>query len=637
MNDFHNSNLGAYDRSGANRFWEKSTQELAQRRSEEAMTAEPGLLQQAGSLALDAAFVPANAVAGAATSIWNLGTAISNSMGTDFGTIDWKPREMTHAVPEFAALMGQFLIPYTGATKALGAASKVAKGAGLTKTARVLEPSVKTAIKMAEAAGKTGNATKKALWLARGESLLKTTSLGFAVDFAAYELNEERLADMLVKVPGLEGLEDYIGHDEDDSVFLARLKNAAEGAVLGIVGDYLMGMHRSRKAYKEAIKAGKSTNEAVVAGTKALGDSMAEAAVRREEAYEQFRNAEQTEFSWPEGSGGKVLEGDMAEARRHIDEATARGDVIDVDGTARPRVADEGGAEVDLPDAEVRRPEGDGLESDAPSEAPKETRPNLSEGTQMEFSPDTGQFTLRAPGTTRQAVADDAVAEVQEAILDELGLVGDVTGQDVLAAIKRMAARTDVPSNPRAKGPDGKLIDLPEDVSRNAGNLDARGSLLTDSANAKDLIQAYENIFKSQNWGAKMDKMELQEATIALLGKYSNLNGRQRKAMIHAIGKQSEEQLAESVSNMLALGHISNDYTQKASKLVDELLQHEDTPDSAKLHELANLFRSLGETHQHYTDHKSIFGTGLRAHIEDLVELDDLRINKAMDACGLKP
>lgn len=636
MNDLHNSNLGAYDRSGANRFWERSTQELTQRRSEEAMTAKPGLLQQAGTLALDAAFVPTNALAGAASSIWNLGTAISNSMGTDFGTVDWRPREMENTIPEVAAELGQFLIPYTGAVKGLGAASKVAKGAGLTKAARVLDPSVKHAIKMADAAAKTGNATKKALWLARGESLLKTTSLGFAVDFAAYEMNEERLSDMLVKVPGLEGLEDYIGHDEDDSVFVARLKNAAEGAVLGIVGDYLLGMHRSRKAYKAVIKAGGSTNEAVQKSVQALGDSMEEAATRREFAYEEFRAGEQTEFSWPEGTGGKVLEGDMAEARRHIDEAQARGDVIDADGTARPRVEDMEGNEVDLTDAEVRRLEEDGLDAPAP-ETPKETRPNLSEGTQMEYNPDTGQFTLRAPGATRQAVADDAVSSVETAILDELGLAGDADGAEILEAVKRMAARSDVPTNPRAKGPDGKLIDLPDDVSRNAGNLDARGSLLTDSANAKDLIQAYENIFKSQNWGAKMDKQQLQEATIALLGKYSNMGASKRRAMIHAIGTQSEEKLAQSVSNMLALGHISNDYTQKASKLVDELLQFEDTPDSVKLHELANLFRALGETHQHYTDHKSIFGTGLRAQIEDLVSLDDLRINKAMDACGLKP
>lgn len=637
MQEYYNSNLGAYDRSGANRFWEKSAQELQTRRAEESMTAGPGTLQKVGNLALDSAFVPVNSVAAAAGSIVNLGSAISNSMGTDFGTVDWRPRKMTNQWSELGVTLGQFLIPYSGAVKGLGAASKGAKALGLTKTARVLEPSVKTALKAAEAAGKTGNATKKALWLARGESLLKTTSLGFAVDFAAYEMNEERLADMLVKVPGLEGLEDYIGHDEDDSVFEARLKNALEGAVLGIVGDYVLGMHRSRKAYKAAIKAGKSESDAVVDGARALEDSMSEAAVKREDAYEEFRKAEQTEFSWPEGSGGKALEKDMAEARRHIDEAVERGDTIGPDGTARPKAVDDTGAEVDLPDAEAARLEAEGAEAPKAPEAPKETRPNLSEGTQMEFDADTGQFTLRAPGATRQAVADDAVSQVESVILDDLGLAGDATGQDVLDAIKRMAQRSDVPTNPRAKGPDGKLIDLPDDVSRNAGNLDTRGSLLTDSANAKNLIQAYENIFKSQNWGAKMDKQQLQEAVIALMGKYSNLNGRQRKAMIHAIGQQSQEQLMESTANMLALGHISNDYTQKASKLVDELLQHEDTPDSAKLMELANLFRSLGETHQQYTDHKSIFGTGLRAQIEDLIELDDLRINKGMDACGLKP
>lgn len=637
MQNSFDETMAAYDRSGASRFWETAAAQEQARQIQADQTADSG--QSMVDRALDSFAVVPNAVAGAASSIVNLGTAISNSMGTDFKSVDWTVRETEWMPQKLASDIGQFFIPYTGAVKAVGAVSKGAKAAGFAKTARVLDPKIEATIKSAKAAAQTGNATKMTLNLARAEKMAKEAALGFAVDYAAFEMNEERLSDLLVQVPGLEGLEDFIGHDEDDSVFEARLKNSVEGLFLGVVGDYLLGMHASRQAYKHALKGGRSEGEAVAAGVQALDHKMAEAAVRREAEYDQFIEDEMLDFHFPEGSGGEALADDMREARRHIDEATAAGMDIGPDGTARPRakVEDAEGNVTELSDEATARLEADADDLGTPTpEAPKELKPNLSEGRKMEYDQTTGKFTIGVDGPTRASVAQ-GTARATLAPLDDLEITPEMSGRDIWESIQEKMGRSDIPDNPRAVGPDGKPIPLPDDVSRHAGNLTARGDLLNDAQNARSLLRSYEDLYGSQNWTAKLTKEQRQSLVIHQMDLFGNLNGVQRRAFIRQVGAATTEELQKNTATMLAFGQISNDYTTKASKMVDDLLQHEDTPNSEQLRELAELFEALGESHQHFTDHKSIFGVGLRAQPEDVVKIKDRAINQAMDACGLKP
>ena len=640
MQNSFDETMAAYDRSGASRFWETAAAQEQARQIQADPTAEGG--QSMGDRVLDSFAVVPNAVAGAASSIVNLGTAISNSMGTDFKYVDWTVRETEWLPQKLASDIGQFFIPYTGAMKAVGAVSKGAKAAGFAKTARVLDPKISATIKSAKAAAQTGNATKMTLNLARAEKMAKEAAVGFAVDFAAFEMNEERLSDLLVMVPGLEGLEDFIGHDEDDSVLEARLKNAVEGLFLGVVGDYLLGMHASRQAYKHALKNGKSEGEAVAAGVQALDGKMAEAAARREAEYDQFVEDEMLDFYFPEGSGGAVLADDMHEARRHIDEATAAGMDIGPDGTARPRakVEDAEGNVTDRSDEATARLEADADDLGTPTpgapKAPEELKPNLSEGRRMEYDQTTGKFTIGVDGPTRASVAQGS-ARAALSPLDDLEITPEMSGRDIWEAIQEKMGRSDIPDNPRAIGPDGKPIPLPDDVSRHAGNLTARGELLNNAQNARVLLRSYEDLYGSQNWTAKLTKEQRQSLVIHQMDMYGNLNGVQRREFIRQVGAATTEELQENTATMLAFGQISNDFTERASKMVDDLLQHEDTPNSEQLRELAEIFEALGESHQHYTDHKSIFGVGLRAQPEDVVKIKDLSINKAMDACGLKP
>lgn len=633
MQDPADANLADYDRLVASRFWESRDIANARREFDQAAGTPQTLGEGVRTYAADAVAMPFVAVADAGSSIVNLGSSISNAaFNTDFKDVDWSFRELQSPVARFGSAALQFAVPYTGAVKGLGAASKVAKGAKFTKTARVLDPTVKAAVKAADAAAKTGNITKWTLAGARAEKLAKATATGFAVDFAVYETNEERLTDMLAQVPGLGGLAPYIGYDEDDNWFEARLKNSIEGAFLGVVGDYVLGMHRSRKAVKAAKAAGKSEGEAVRAGVEALEESMEQAARQREESYDAFLEENQKQgFLFPEGSGGKALEADEKALRKHLDDAHARGDDVDIDANARPtRVVDEEGVDVDLSDAERSR-----LEADA--DLPEPTKPTLAEGRAAEYDPMTGQTALRVSGEDGVRIIDEIGNADAERLLDDLDLTPDASGEEILEAIKSIGTRTDLPGNPRARGADGKLIDLPDDLSRNAANLDAKGRLLADATKAKTLLRTWEVAFEKQNWGARMSSEQLREATLVLMERYGNMGFLKRRAFVKQLAKQSEAELQKSISSMMAFGHISNNFMERTTKLVDDLLQFEDTPDSQQLHELADLFESLGETHQAYTDHKSLFGTGLRAQLEDIIRVKDVARNQAMNACGMKP
>jgi len=249
----------------------------------------------------------------------------------------------------------------------------------------------------------------------------------------------------------------------------------------------------------------------------------------------------------------------------------------------------------------------------------------------------TGQAALRVGGEDGVRTIDEIGKADSDQLLSDLNLTPEASGEEILEAIKTIGARTDLPGNPRARGADGKLIDLPDDLSRNAANLDAKGRLLADATKAQTLLRTWEVAFDKQNWGARMSSEQMREATLILMERYGNMGFMKRRAFVKQLAQQSQEELQKSISSMMAFGHISNNFMDRTTKLVDDLLQHEDTPDAQGLNELADLFESLGQTHQAYTDHKSLFGTGLRAQLEDIIRIKDVARNQAMNACGLKP
>lgn len=94
-------------------------------------------------------------------------------------------------------------------------------------------------------ATKAGMATSK---LAAGASAL---GRGAAVDFSAFSAHEERLSDFLRDNAGLnDPVTEYLSADEDDTVLEGKLKNAIEGAALGVATDSVFYLIKSLKKAK---------------------------------------------------------------------------------------------------------------------------------------------------------------------------------------------------------------------------------------------------------------------------------------------------------------------------------------------------------------------------------------------------
>ena len=130
----------------------------------------------------------------------------------------------------------QLLAPY-------GALSKVARGAGfLAKSAK---------------ASRLGNAARR---------IGREAVVGAGADLIAFSGSEGRLAD-LAKAAGFENeLVNFLSSDEDDSEIEGRLKNALEGAFLGVGLDVaILGLSKAFRAGRKVSRAGGSPEAAETA------------------------------------------------------------------------------------------------------------------------------------------------------------------------------------------------------------------------------------------------------------------------------------------------------------------------------------------------------------------------------------
>jgi len=85
------------------------------------------------------------------------------------------------------------------------------------------------------------------------------TIAGAAADFAVFDGNEERLADVLNDVPALAPLvPDFLESDQDDTELVGRIKNVLEGAGVGLIADGFIAGLKGLRAQRASRAAGDS-------------------------------------------------------------------------------------------------------------------------------------------------------------------------------------------------------------------------------------------------------------------------------------------------------------------------------------------------------------------------------------------
>ncbi len=153
-------------------------------------------------------------------------------------------------------------------------------------------------------AGWMALAPVKALSIAKGATVAtqvgKATLKGAVVDFTVFDAHEARLSDFL-KSAGLEN--DWINYlasegNEDDSIFEGKVKNALEGAALGVAFEATL---RTMAYGYRAIRASKRAQDPSL--TQAQRDeAAAEAVDLQNKAAESFKDPSEVDLVTPEGS-----------------------------------------------------------------------------------------------------------------------------------------------------------------------------------------------------------------------------------------------------------------------------------------------------------------------------------------------
>ncbi len=83
-----------------------------------------------------------------------------------------------------------------------------------------------------------------------GKGVLGATTGGAVADFAAFDAHEDRLSDFLRDNVGLQDpITEFLASDEDDTILEGKLKNAIEGAGVGLAAE---GVMRLIKGFKKA-------------------------------------------------------------------------------------------------------------------------------------------------------------------------------------------------------------------------------------------------------------------------------------------------------------------------------------------------------------------------------------------------
>ena len=126
--------------------------------------------------------------------------------------------------------------------------------------------------------------------LSVGGKIAQATAAGAVADAVVFDAHEERLSDMVQKVPELQNpLTEYLASDSTDSEAEGRFKNAVEGLFIGgsldalMKGVKLVKSHRAAKAEAEA--QGKTIEEAVE------GEMQLTKAVDEEPEFISFQDA----------------------------------------------------------------------------------------------------------------------------------------------------------------------------------------------------------------------------------------------------------------------------------------------------------------------------------------------------------
>jgi len=572
----------------------------------------------------------------ALSSISNLGVSLTNLMtGYDIDKVDFSESLglKTHTMAgNFIGVATQFFVPF-GALGKAGKAMQAVSGTGKVAKASkavggVLNPMNAKAIEKVRALEASGQVTKGMLWKARLLNASKQTGKGAVADFIAFDENEKRMSDLAAHIPAVGGLFEGLTYDEDDNWFEARMKNTIDGAMLGFLGDGLMSTWVSRKARKAVLKAGGTEEEALAAASlKALGYEKAVLKQEADEVAEKVTKASETTRPLPTDAGDEAFAADARAAQAQVDEARAAGKVVDEDGTVRPReqhtAVDADGNTVEMTPAESARLDEEAI--------------NWGEGNMGRVDPDTGQVEI-TPSLSKQEAAYEAAAEdLAEAAGAAFQAGRKYDGRTVIEGFKDFQVRTDLPTNPRALDANGKPIPLPFGLSRRAANLATRRAALRDPDGALALTRVLEMKFGQQNTGPVMDLEELRYTVMTAVDELGDLSASESAKVAGLVAEAGEEELQKSITRMQTQSAISTEYANETSRVVKEMIQHEDTLDNAKLNHLADLFEAFDGWQSGYNTSKSYFGLGLKLPVQESKRMFRKAANAAADVCGLKP
>lgn len=131
-------------------------------------------------------------------------------------------------VNTIVSTIGQFVVPFAAAGKAMGAAKLGTNvAASFPKAAKIARPMIQGAI----------------------------------ADFSAFDGHEARLSNLIESVPALQNpVSEYLAADEDDSELEGRFKNAVEGLGVGAAADGLFKCLSAVKAARKARRIAKEEN-----------------------------------------------------------------------------------------------------------------------------------------------------------------------------------------------------------------------------------------------------------------------------------------------------------------------------------------------------------------------------------------
>jgi hypothetical protein len=150
----------------------------------------------------------------------------------------------------------------TGFIPGMFIAGKLGKIGRLGKITASVDDAIATSIRAANSARKAGdlvraaNMGRKAARLGALQEITKVTTAGFFADFTVWDGHEQRLSNLLQDYTGLnDPFTSWLAAEDDDTVLgelTGRLKNAIEGAGLGLLAD---GVLSAFKIYRAGYKA----------------------------------------------------------------------------------------------------------------------------------------------------------------------------------------------------------------------------------------------------------------------------------------------------------------------------------------------------------------------------------------------